>query len=147
MRSPICACSSGNCAALGHGKGRQARRAVGEIERKREERDEGRGGERHDGAPRLRDGAAELRARPVELVGARQQAARDLGLGGGGLLVVDQPAGPLGLDLVELVAIDGERAGGVGELGCRAGRASGSSTAARTAAVMTAKAIHRSMRT
>ena len=84
--------------------------------------------------------------RPVELVGARQQAARDLGPGGGGFLVVDQPARPLGLDLLELVAIDGERAGGGGGLGCRAGRASGSSTATRAAAVMTAKAIQRSMR-
>ena len=87
-----------------------------------------------------------MRRGTVELVGARQQAPRDLGLGGGGFLVVDQPARPLRLDLLELLAIDGKRAGGGGGLGCRAGRASGRSTATRTAAVMTAKAIHRSMR-
>ena len=43
--------------------------------------------------------------------GAGEQTARNLGLGGGRLGLVDETPRALGFDLVELVAIDGERAG------------------------------------
>ena len=118
MSSPTLACSSGRLRAARHGIGRQVRRAVGEIEGEREEGDEGRDGDRHRRAPE-REGGAGLLGAIVPGGGAGEQAARDLGLGGGRLGLVDQPPRALGFDLVELVAIDGERAG----LGARPPRA------------------------
>ena len=58
-----------------------------------------------------RQGGAGFLGAIVAGSGAGEQAARDLGLGGGRLGLVDEPPRALGFDLVELVAIDGERAG------------------------------------
>ena len=94
--------------AARHGRGRQARRTVGEIECEREQRDEEGDGHRHGRGPEREGGT---RSRGAVFPGGGEQAAGDLGPGGGRLGLVDQTARALGFDLVELMAIDGKRAG------------------------------------
>ena len=120
---------------------RQSRRAVREVEGKREEGDGGGRGEGYGRA--LGFGKRRRRRLGVHAVRARQKPAGDLDAGACSLAVIDESARALILDLVELVAVDGKRPA----IGLRPvrGTRKRNSTAASAAAVMRAKAIHRSM--
>jgi hypothetical protein len=94
--------------AADHRIGRQARRAMHQVECQREKRDQRRHRSCDRCAPRRKVGTG----LPVALlrVGAREQSARDLGVGRQRLGLAHPTEFPFGFDLLELVTIDGERA-------------------------------------
>ena len=95
--------------AIGNREGRHVRLAIDEVEGHARQRDEDGGG---DGERRavLRHPRGDA-GRALGRGGTGKQAARDLDAGCVGLGGLDQAAGPLGLDLGELIAIDLERTG------------------------------------